>query len=149
MYVRNRVLQIRCVSIAISVTIGDTGMVKLWQSCAFWYVIICRWENCEFPSTFGDIREKPKNCYFVLIFFWCYFNTYKKIRNTFSLPLFALNKTAFTDFQYDVLFLRNHHQLYFFKYGPVFFILPFKSFWPPNFSDVSHLSQKSSFRYVP
>ena len=88
------------------------------------------------PSTLGGFgtsghnRIKPKIGYFVFIFVWYYFNTYVKIKNTFLFPLFALNKIAFTDFQYDVSFLKNHHQLCFFKYGPVFLLLI--PFYVPN-----------------
>ena len=120
----------------ISITVRDTRSVKLCQSCTFWCLIICRLENRENPNTSWDIREKPKNCYFVFIFFW----HYGEIGNTFALPFFRLNKIAFTDLQYNVSVLKNHHQLYFFKYGPVFFIIAFNTFLRPKFNNLLHLS---------
>ena len=98
--------------------------VILKQSCAFWCLIICSLENWEIPSTSGDIREKPKIYYFVF------------------LTLFQhMNKIAFADIYCDVSFLKNHHQLSFFKYGPVLFILI--SFYISN-----SVIYKSCFRYA-
>jgi len=118
-------------TIGISETIRDTRMDKLGQSCVFRCLAICRLESLKLLTTSGDIREKPKIFYFVFIFFWHYFKTYEKIGRTFLLPLFALKKITFTDFQYAVSLLKHHHQLYFFKYGTVFFMLDFKCFSLP------------------
>ena len=73
--------------------------------------------NLKNSDYFRDIWEKPNFLDFVFIFFWLYLKSYDKINFTFLLPYFLLYKPTFLDFQYDVSFFLNHHQLTFFKWS--------------------------------
>ena len=97
-------------------------MIKLEKSCALLNRVIWRFKNFKIPSTSEDIWEKPNFPDFVFIFFSLYLKRYDNANFTFPLQLFLLYKLMLLDFQSDVSFLSNHHQLWFFKYSTTFFL---------------------------
>ena len=128
-------------------TIEDTTMFELGQSYTFWWRIICRLENWKISYTPGIIRGNPKIDYLVFIFFWDYFNTYEKRTNTFLLPLFRLNKIAFTNFLYMFRFLKTIINFIFLN-TVVYFLFSIIHFWPPKCTNVSHLFLRWRFEIL-
>jgi len=79
--------------------------------------------------TSGGIRQKPKKSNFYFIFLPVYYWLFWKINGTFWRYFFMLFKKIVLVLSSDVSFLRYHHQLQFFKYGPKLFISFFSSSW--------------------